>query len=342
MNADGGSVSDWNVENFCCLPARRWSECSTRSVTGLTKPVGELGPLDLVLHDARGAARPRTCCSGARRRAPRCSRGSPARAWPRAACAARRQGGVRLRRPLPSAPDGSDTRPRRPGRLFSDRYYPCYEAVRRGGVGRARVRAARGAAGRRRAPRGAARGVPRRAVGVPGQAPAGARAGRGARDREGPARRLPARAARRPRSPCSTWSRRSTATSPRSAAPRSAGAGRRAVPAREYRTAVRHPPGVHPRRRSVAGRARGDDDRRPRGGSGATRRRGSPSKRRARWLDEASLTDVQPAERSADVTPVRSLAAGAGPLAVVGLVAAGLELALLGLLAHKGGTLAHR
>ena len=42
LNADGGSVSDWNVENFCCLPARRCSERSTRSVTGVTKPSGSL------------------------------------------------------------------------------------------------------------------------------------------------------------------------------------------------------------------------------------------------------------------------------------------------------------
>ena len=58
LNADGGSVSDWNVENFCCLPARRCSDCSTRSKTGLDEAVGELGPLDLVLHDLAQRPRP--------------------------------------------------------------------------------------------------------------------------------------------------------------------------------------------------------------------------------------------------------------------------------------------
>ena len=67
--------------------------------------------------------------------------------------------------------------------------------------------------------------------------------------------------------------------------------GPSAVPAREYRTAVRHPSGVRPRRRGVAGRARGHDDLRPRGrcgerGAAGRAREGRPLARRGRSLKE--------------------------------------------------------
>ena len=132
-------------------------------------------------------------------------------------------------------------------------------------MGRARVHVARGAARPTRALPAAKlaeyHGVP---VRVSRQAPAGARARRRARDGEGPARRLPARAPARRDHACSTSSRRSTATSRRSAAPRSAAAGPTAMPAREYTK----PCGIHAAfdRADEAWRAelRRDDDRRPR------------------------------------------------------------------------------
>ena len=99
--------------------------------------------------------------------------------------------------------------------------------------------------------------------------------------------------------------------------------------------AVRHPPRVHPRRRGVARRA-GARRRSPTSCSASCRRRRPPRSRRA-------PAGSQPTSASlSDVRSSRGSAAGAGALAVVGLVAAGLELALLRLLAHKGRTLPDR
>ena len=62
--------------------------------------------------------------------------------------------------------------------------------------------------------------------------------------------------------------------------------GPTAMPAREYPLPVRHPPRVHPRRRSVARRAGGDDDRRPRVGVVHEAPRAAIEKG-ARWIAEA-------------------------------------------------------
>ena len=57
LNADAGMARPWYCENFCCLPARRRSDSSTRSAMGRTRPSGSFGRFDLGLHDLaqRGA-----------------------------------------------------------------------------------------------------------------------------------------------------------------------------------------------------------------------------------------------------------------------------------------------
>ena len=102
-----GNASDWYVENFGCLPARRRSDASTRSVTGATNPSGNFGLARPPPSRFRAAAHPRRRCAE-RGRAPRCSPGSPARASPRAACAGRHRAGARLRRRSPSRGHGID------------------------------------------------------------------------------------------------------------------------------------------------------------------------------------------------------------------------------------------
>ena len=109
--------------------------------------------------------------------------------------------------------------------------------------------------------------------------------------------------------------------------------------ARCRRASTRTPCGIHRAftRADEAWRAElaRDDDRRPRSWAWCTTCRAPRSKR-------APAGSAKPSAAATGVTTrsVRdagsSLAAGAGPLAVVGLVAAGLELALLRLLAHKG------
>ena len=51
LNAEAGIASPWYCENFCCLPVRRRSDSSTRSAIGPHEDVGQLGLLDLGLHD---------------------------------------------------------------------------------------------------------------------------------------------------------------------------------------------------------------------------------------------------------------------------------------------------
>ena len=180
------------------------------------------------------------------------------------------------------------------------------------------------AARRRRAPRGQARRVPRRPRRVPRQAPPGA--GRRGRAPHGQGRegRLPPGATRRPRSPCSRSSRRSTATSRRSAAARSAAGARLRDAGARVHEALRHPPRVQPGRRGLARRARRDDDRRSLHGRAAATCRAPRSKRAPAGCRRVRAAAVRSA-----------LAAGAGPLAVIRLVAAGLQAALLRLLAHR-------
>ncbi len=195
-------ASPWYCENFCCLPARRFSDSSTRSATGRTSNSGSLAFSTSAFTMSRSPVPSNVLlCSAAARaallvRLTRSNVASSSLCW----SASGRSSASSIVAMTPSmvvTPTGSTVRVRsepgyHPGRsAFSDRYYPGYAAVGRGRVGRARVRAAGEPARRRRAARGQARRVPRRARRVPRQAPAGA-GGRGrAPDRQGRPRRLP-------------------------------------------------------------------------------------------------------------------------------------------------------
>ena len=154
---------------------------------------------------------------------------------------------------------------------------------------------------------------------------------RRARDREGPARRLPARRARRPRSRvldvveaidgdepafrCTEIRRRGPDARCRHASTRSRAASTRAFTA--------------PTRRGAPSCAR---RRSPTSFVGVVQDAPRAAiEKGARWLQESA------ADACSGGVCASPSAAGAGPLAVVGLVAAGLELALLRLLAHEGG-----
>ena len=217
-------------------------------------------------------------------------------------------------------------------------------------MGRARVRPARGPAARLGAARGSAGRVPRRAVGVSRQASPGAGAGRCARNREGPAWRLPpgARRDRDQRARCGRGDRRRRARLPlhRDPPARSDGDARARVPV---------PCGIHrvftraddAWRAELASSKIADlvmgvvhDAREPpskKAPAGSPKRSANPLKR----ATGVSIGSVRPVTHAGS-SVVAALAAGAGALAVVGLVPAGLDLALLGLFAHEEVTLSHR
>ena len=168
------------------------------------------------------------------------------------------------------------------------------------------------------------------------QAPADARPGRRARDREGPAAAATGSRARRPRSRVLDVVEAIDGDGVgvplhRDPPPRPARDAGARVP-----EAVRHPRRVRPGRRGVARRA-ARNDRSPICSSAMLHDVPRPTlEKGARWVQEpcAGFGD---AGHTRDVAKrLARLAAGAGPLAVVGLVAPGLELALLRLLAHKG------
>ena len=75
LNADGGSVERLERRELLLLAGPALQRLLDPVGDRRHEAVGQLGLLDLVLHDARAAARPRRRWPGARRPAPRCSRG---------------------------------------------------------------------------------------------------------------------------------------------------------------------------------------------------------------------------------------------------------------------------
>ena len=145
-----------------------------------------------------------------------------------------------------------------------DCYYPRYADERRCRVGPPLLHGPGHPAGGPGPARRPAGRVPRRAAGLPGQAPPGAHRAPGITESRARAPRgLPPGPAARGVSRCSTSCSPSTATTPRSAAARSASAARPPARPATCTAALRHRPGDVAGRGRVAGRARRDDDRRP-------------------------------------------------------------------------------
>ena len=253
LNADGGSVSDWNCENFGCLPARRRSDTSTRSRIGRTNPSGSF-------------ARSTSSFTTSRRPAP-----SNVLRWSAAARAALLARFTRSRVATSSLCCSASGRSSTsstvamesnivPSTRIADIHYPDYAALRRRGVGCACVHAARGGAPRSRAAGREAGRVPRCPRRLPRQAPAGARACGRARDGEGTARWLPLGAAGR-RSLVARRGRGDRRRRARVPLYRDPAAGTLGRARARVHAAVRHQPGVPARRRVVARGAAAHVDR---------------------------------------------------------------------------------